>query len=57
MRLYAVKTRTIEAGDDLVEVILESLKEQSLQLEDNDILALTSKIVSLAESRKQHIKL
>jgi coenzyme F420-0:L-glutamate ligase/coenzyme F420-1:gamma-L-glutamate ligase len=51
MRLYAVKTRVIKIGDDPVEVILQSLKEQNLLLEDNDILAVTSKIISYAEGR------
>jgi coenzyme F420-0:L-glutamate ligase/coenzyme F420-1:gamma-L-glutamate ligase len=51
MRLYAVKTRIIKAGDNLVDAILESLKELNLQLEDNDILALTSKIIAYAEGR------
>lgn len=51
MRLYSVKTRIVNTGDNLVEVILESLKEQNLQLKDNDILALTSKIVAYAEGR------
>jgi coenzyme F420-0:L-glutamate ligase len=51
MRLYAVKTPTIKIGDDPVEVILQSLKEQNLQLEDNDILAVTSKIIAYAEGR------
>jgi coenzyme F420-0:L-glutamate ligase/coenzyme F420-1:gamma-L-glutamate ligase len=51
LKLYAVKTRIIKAGDDVVEVILKSLKYQNLQLEDNDVLALSSKIVSYAEGR------
>jgi len=51
MRLYAVKTGIIKIGDDLVEVILESLRKQNLQLEENDILALTSKIIAYAEDR------
>jgi coenzyme F420-0:L-glutamate ligase/coenzyme F420-1:gamma-L-glutamate ligase len=51
MRLYAVKTRVIKIGEDLVEVILQSLREQNLQLEDNDILAVTSKIIAYAEGR------
>ena len=51
VKLYAVKTRTIKVGDSLVEIILESLKAQNLQLEDNDVVALTSKIVSYSESR------
>jgi len=51
MRLYAVKTRIIKTGDDTVEVILQSLREQNLKLEDNDILAVTSKIIAYAEDR------
>lgn len=51
MKLYAVKTRLIKTGDDLVEIILETLNEQNLQLEENDVLAISSKIVSYAEGR------
>jgi coenzyme F420-0:L-glutamate ligase len=51
MRLYGVKTRIIKTGDDAVEAILESLKEQNLNLENNDILAMTSKIIACAEGR------
>jgi coenzyme F420-0:L-glutamate ligase len=51
MRLYAVKTRIVKVGDDLVKLIFESLKEQNLQLEDNDILAITSKIIAYAQGR------
>jgi coenzyme F420-0:L-glutamate ligase/coenzyme F420-1:gamma-L-glutamate ligase len=51
MRLYAVKTRMVKSGDDLVEVVLESLQTQNLQLEDNDVLALASKVVSYSQGR------
>ena len=51
MRLYAVKTETITVNDNLTEKVLEALKKQDLQLEDNDVLALASKIVSYAEGR------
>jgi coenzyme F420-0:L-glutamate ligase len=51
MRLYAVKTRIIKIGEGPVEAILKSLQEQNLQLEDNDILAITSKIIAYAENR------
>ena len=51
MRLYAVKTRVIKASDDPVEAILQSLREQNLKLEDNDILTVTSKIIAYAEGR------
>jgi len=51
MRLYAVKTRIIKTDDNIVEVILESLKGQKLYLEDRDILAITSKIIAYVEGR------
>jgi coenzyme F420-0:L-glutamate ligase len=51
MRLYAVKTRIVKVGEDPVKLILESLNEQNFQLEDNDILAVTSKIIAYAEGR------
>jgi coenzyme F420-0:L-glutamate ligase/coenzyme F420-1:gamma-L-glutamate ligase len=51
MRLYAVKTRVVRLGDNLVEVLLESLQEQQLGLEDGDVLALASKIVSYSQGR------
>jgi coenzyme F420-0:L-glutamate ligase len=51
MRLYAVKTRIVKVGDDPIKLVIESLKEQNLQLEDNDILAITSKIIAYAEDR------
>lgn len=51
MRLYAVKTGIVKTGDNIGEVILESLKEQGLQLEDGNILAITSKIVAYTEGR------
>jgi coenzyme F420-0:L-glutamate ligase len=51
LRLFAIKTRVVRVGDDLVELILESLRTCNLQLEDNDVLAVTSKIVSYSEGR------
>lgn len=51
MRLYTVRTGIVKTGEDIVEVIMGSLKRQNLQLEDGDVLALASKIVSYAEGR------
>lgn len=51
MRLYAVKTGIMKTDDNVVEATLRSLRRQRLQLEDGDILAFTSKIVSYAEGR------
>ena len=51
MKLLGIKTRLIRAGDNLVEIVLESLREQNLELEQNDVLVFTSKVVSYAEGR------
>jgi coenzyme F420-0:L-glutamate ligase/coenzyme F420-1:gamma-L-glutamate ligase len=56
MKLYPIKTRIVRTGDNLSEVILKSLEKQNLQLENNDVLALTSKIVSQAEGRTAELK-
>jgi coenzyme F420-0:L-glutamate ligase/coenzyme F420-1:gamma-L-glutamate ligase len=41
----------IRQGDDLAEILVGSLQTTRLTLEDNDILVITSKIVSKAEGR------
>ena len=41
----------IRQGDNLADIVLNSLKDDNLDLKDNDILVLTSKIVSKAEGR------
>jgi coenzyme F420-0:L-glutamate ligase/coenzyme F420-1:gamma-L-glutamate ligase len=51
LKLYPIKTRTVKVGDGLVELILESLEAQGLALMDNDVLVLTSKVVSFSEGR------
>jgi coenzyme F420-0:L-glutamate ligase/coenzyme F420-1:gamma-L-glutamate ligase len=51
MRLYAIKTGRVEIDNSIVQVALNSLKKQNLQLENNDILALASKIVAYSEGR------
>jgi coenzyme F420-0:L-glutamate ligase len=51
MRLYPVQTPIVKPSDNLVEVVLESLRAQQLSLEDNDVLALASKIVSYSQGR------
>jgi len=51
MELYAIKTETVKVGDNLAEVILESAKKQNLQLQNNDIVVLTSKILAYAQGR------
>jgi coenzyme F420-0:L-glutamate ligase/coenzyme F420-1:gamma-L-glutamate ligase len=51
MRLYPIKTKKIGTDDNIVQVALDALKKQNLQLENDDVLAFTSKIVAHAEGR------
>jgi coenzyme F420-0:L-glutamate ligase/coenzyme F420-1:gamma-L-glutamate ligase len=51
LRLYSVKTGVVKAGNDLADLVLESLKKCRLRLEDKDILAFASKIVATVEGR------
>lgn len=51
MQVLPVKTQMIREKDDLTEAIVQALKNQCLELKENDILALSSKIVSYAEGR------
>ena len=51
LQLYSIRTPNVKVGDNLVELILASMKTQNLRFEDNDILVLTSKIVSYSEGR------
>lgn len=50
MEVHAVKTRIVKMGEDLVDLILESLKAENLDLHNDDILVLASKIVSYSEN-------
>lgn len=45
----------IQAGDDLVAIINEGLKQADITLQDQDVLVITSKIVSKSEGRKVNL--
>jgi len=51
MELLAVRMPVVNVGDDLVRSILECLSSQGLRLKNNDVLAITSKILSYSEGR------
>lgn len=51
MKFCAIRTGIVKTGENLVVVILESLKRKNQQLEDGDLLALASKIVAYTEGR------
>ncbi len=56
MELYPVKTKIVECGDDIVDVVLQSLKQANIELTDNDILAIASKILAYAQKRIINLK-
>ncbi len=47
----------VKPADDLARLILNSLNEQQIKLEDGDILVLAQKIVSKAEGRMKNLTL
>lgn len=49
MKTIPLRTSVFRIGDDLTEFILKNLKKRTLK--EGDVLAITSKIVSLAENR------
>jgi coenzyme F420-0:L-glutamate ligase/coenzyme F420-1:gamma-L-glutamate ligase len=51
MELFAVRMPVVNVGDNLVWLILECFASRSLQLKNNDVLAITSKILSYSEGR------
>jgi coenzyme F420-0:L-glutamate ligase/coenzyme F420-1:gamma-L-glutamate ligase len=51
MHVLAVKTSLVKPGDDLIRVVLRSMRRQGIELLDDDVLAVSSKIVSFAEGR------
>ncbi|HKJ28074.1 MAG TPA: coenzyme F420-0:L-glutamate ligase, partial [Anaerolineales bacterium] len=42
----------IEPGDDLVEILLQSLGKAQIELQDGDVLVVAQKIISKAEGRR-----
>ena len=51
MQLFGIRTRLIEAKDDLVGIILEAMSRQKLTIDDGDVLIFASKGVSMAQGR------
>lgn len=48
---HGIDIGVLDGGEDLVELILEATGNESPALQDNDILVVSSKVVSLAEER------
>jgi len=46
----------IESGDDIVKIIIETVRKDGLELEDGDVIAIAQKILSKAEERVIRLK-
>ena len=46
----------INAGDDLIELLINSLEDSNVSIEENDIIVLTQKIVSKSETRLRNLE-
>jgi coenzyme F420-0:L-glutamate ligase/coenzyme F420-1:gamma-L-glutamate ligase len=46
----------INAGDDLIELLVNILEDSNISIEENDIIVLTQKIVSKSESRLRNLE-
>jgi len=51
IRIYPVRTKLVEKGDDLVALIVQALEEAKFDLKDDDIVVITSKVVSMSQGR------
>jgi len=51
MQLFPIKTSIIQANDNLVEILISSMKGQKIEPRDGDILVVSSKVVALSEGR------
>lgn len=51
MYALAIRTPILKRKDDLVTIVLESLKERKVELKEGDILAISSKAIAAVEAR------
>jgi coenzyme F420-0:L-glutamate ligase len=51
MQLFSIHTRLIRPGDNIADAIIEAAKKQKLSIEDGDLLAIASKVVTTSEKR------
>lgn len=51
MQLFKIQTDLIKPRQDIIKKILIKLRESKIAIKDNDILAVTSKVVSLSQGR------
>nr|MDO8114292.1 coenzyme F420-0:L-glutamate ligase [Candidatus Sigynarchaeota archaeon] len=51
MELIAIKTPIIKQGDDIIKIVLDSMKKQGLTLRPGDIIAAGEKVIATAQGR------
>jgi len=56
MQLFAIETRIVKPGDDILKLILDAMKVRDIRLDDSDVLALASKAVATANNRIVNLK-
>lgn len=56
MQVFPICTQIIKPRDDLIKVLLESMKKKKLRFEDGDTLAIASKALEAADGRFVQLK-
>lgn len=56
MQVLAIRTQIFKPGDDLVSIVVKSLREHGMKLRNGDVLAISSKVVASAEKRIVSLK-
>ncbi|MFX1450431.1 MAG: coenzyme F420-0:L-glutamate ligase, partial [Promethearchaeota archaeon] len=49
--LFPLKTKLIEKGDDIIQIILDTLKKEKLKLEDGDVLVIAETPLAISQGR------
>jgi len=50
MQIIGIRTKLIQPGNNIVNVILEATDKQNLKIDDSDIMAIASKAVAIAQN-------
>ncbi len=51
LQMFGIRTPTIKPGDSISRILIDSLEEQGMQLQDNDILIIAESPLATAEGR------
>ena len=56
MEIVGVKSRVVKEKDEIVPILIESLKKQKITLKEKDIVVVASKIIALSQGKVVEIK-